>query len=80
MKRFRKKSAGFSLVEVVIAAGVVSFVIFGVIGLLPVGIREFQNATCEAAGADVLSSLSVSLRAAQTCDGPNFDWSFSGTN
>lgn len=68
------------MVEVVIAAGVVSFVIFGVIGLLPVGIREFQNATCEAAGADVLSTISVALRAAQTSDGTNFDWSFSGTN
>lgn len=80
MKSSRKKSRGFSLVEVVIAIGVVSFVIFGVLGLLPVGIKGFQNATCEAAGADVLSSLSVALRSAQTTNGTNFDWSFSGTS
>ncbi len=80
MKAFRSVAAGFSLIEVVIAVGVVAFAIFGVFGLMPVGMRDFQNATCESAGADVLSTLSVALRSAQTSDGTNFDWSFGGTN
>lgn len=80
MRSFRNCSGGFSLVEVVVAIGVVAYAIFGILGLLPVGIKGFQNATCEAAGADVLSALSVALRSAQTTNGTNFDWSFSGTN
>jgi uncharacterized protein (TIGR02598 family) len=79
MKTTRKRSDGFSLVEVVVAIGVVAYAIFGVLGLLPVGIKGFQNATCEAAGSDVLNSLSVALRSAQTTNGTNFDWSFNGT-
>lgn len=80
MNRLRNHVSGFSLVEVVLATGVVAFVIFGILGLLPSGIREFQNATSQAAGADVLSSLSVALRSAQTTDSTNFDWSFGGKN
>jgi uncharacterized protein (TIGR02598 family) len=79
MKPLRKYSGGFSLVEVVVAIGVVAYAVFGVLGLLPVGIKSFQNSTCEAAGSDVLSSLSVALRSAQTTNGTNFDWSFNGT-
>jgi len=79
MKPLREHSGGFSLIEVVVAIGVVSYAVFGVLGLLPVGIKGFQNATCEAAGSDVLSSLSVALRSAQTTNGTNFDWSFNGT-
>lgn len=79
MNPLHKRSGGFSLIEVVVAIGVVSCAIFGILGLLPVGIKGFQNATCEAAGSDVISSLSVALRAAQTTNGTNFDWSFNGT-
>lgn len=79
MRPFHNRSRGFSLVEVVVAIGVVAYAVFGVLGLLPVGIKGFQNATCEAAGSDVLSSLSVALRSAQTTNGTNFDWSFNGT-
>ena len=80
MSALRKSPGGFSLVEVVIAIGVVAVAIFGVLGLLPVGVRDFRNTTCEAAGADVLGSLAVALRAAQTIDSSNFDWNFSGRN
>lgn len=80
MNKFRSRSGGFSLVEVVVAIGVVAYAVFGVLGLLPVGIKGFQDSTCEAAGADVLSGLSVALRSAQTTNGTNFDWSFSGTS
>jgi uncharacterized protein (TIGR02598 family) len=79
MKPFRKRSEGFSLVEVVVAIGVVAYAVFGILGLLPVGIKGFQNATCEAAASDVISSISVALRSAQTTNGTNFDWSFNGT-
>lgn len=79
MNKFRNRCGGFSLVEVVVAIGVVAYAVFGVLGLLPVGIKGFQNATCEAAGSDVLSSISVAIRSAQTTDGTNFDWSFGGT-
>ena len=79
MKRGHSRNRGFSLIEVVIAIGVMAYAVFGVLGLLPVGIKGFQNATCGAAGSDVLSSLSVALRSAQTTDGTNFDWSFNGT-
>lgn len=79
MRSCRNHSMGFSLVEVVVAIGVVAYAIFGILGMLPVGIKGFQNATCEAAAADVLSGLSVALRSAQTTNGTNFDWGFSGT-
>lgn len=40
----RLRAAGFSLVEVVLAVGVVSFAFVGIFGLLPAGMHQFRGA------------------------------------
>jgi uncharacterized protein (TIGR02598 family) len=44
--QFRRRlgSAAFSLVEVVLALGVMSFALTGIVGLLPVGLSHFRKA------------------------------------
>lgn len=56
MHRFplkRKSKSAFSLVEVVIALGVVSFVIVGLLGLMSVGIGGIRNATDDSVSASI---------------------------
>lgn len=72
------RNRGFSLIEVVIAIGVVAYVIFGVMGLLPAGMRTFSNANQQSAAANLLNSLSESIRSANTVDGTNYVWMFNG--
>jgi Tfp pilus assembly protein PilV len=64
MKRPAKMIAAFSLVEVVIALGVFSFVVIGILGLLLVGVRSNQSSEEEIQAAH-LASLLVSMR--ETC-------------
>ena len=47
MKLFFKKQYGFSLVEVVLALGVIAFAIVGIIGLLPVAMQAALEAQRE---------------------------------
>jgi type II secretory pathway pseudopilin PulG len=56
------RTYGFSLVEVVIAIGIVSFAILGVIGLLPVGLKTVRNANEEAGAANVLNGIAEAVR------------------
>lgn len=79
MKIHRPASAGFSLVEVAIAIAIVAYVIFGIVGLLPTGMKAFRSANQQAGAANILGNLSESIRSAGTADGRTFTWSFAGT-
>ena len=53
---------GFSLVEVVLALGLVSFCLLAIVGLLPVGLKAMKNASGESAAANALNQLTDALR------------------
>lgn len=57
----RSKKA-FSLVEVVIALGVVAFAFIGIIGSLPVGIQSMQDAMQQQAKANITQQLRSDLQ------------------
>jgi len=80
MKRTRNFHAAFSLVEVVIALGIVSVVIFGVMGLIPSGMKMFRDSNDQSGGANLLNSLSDSIREAVTTNGTNYSWTYNGSN
>jgi len=69
----------FSLVEVTLAIGIVSFALIAVLGLLPVGLKSVKNANEQAGAANVLNAIADGLRSASTTNSSNFVGSF-GTN
>jgi uncharacterized protein (TIGR02598 family) len=56
--------AAFSLVEVTIAIGVVSFSLLTLFALLPIGLKENQNSASQTAATSVLTKVIADLRAA----------------
>jgi len=66
MRSSIQRSNAFSLVEVVVAIGIVSFAILGVIGLLPLGLKTVRNANEEAGAANVLNGIVEAVRNAST--------------
>jgi type II secretory pathway pseudopilin PulG len=56
--------AGFSLVEVTIAIGIFAFVIVGVLGLLPAGMRMRADSAAETRGVLISEELFAAVRAA----------------
>lgn len=73
------RTRGFSLTEVVLALGIVSFAMVAVVGLLPVGLQAVKNSHDQASAAQVLASLADSLRRAQNTDGA-YTFQFAGGN
>ena len=69
---------GFSLVEVTLALGIVSFALLAVVGLLPTGLKSIKNANEQAGAANSLAAIAHSLRNATSTDGTNFKWFFGG--
>lgn len=59
------EAEAFSLVEVVIALGIIAFCLVGLIGLLPVGLTTARNTQEEAAAAVAFSDLANAIRAAR---------------
>lgn len=55
-------SAGFSLAETVIAIGVVTFAILGLVSMLPLGLNLAHNSTEEIQAADLISAITADLR------------------
>ena len=49
----RRRSSGFSLVEIVIAVGVVSFALIALLGLLPAGLKTFKGTMNMAVGSQI---------------------------
>jgi uncharacterized protein (TIGR02598 family) len=58
----RQRSRAFSLLEVVVALGVVSFCLVGVVALLPAGLNSQKQATDQSFGTQALSSIAAALR------------------
>jgi type II secretory pathway pseudopilin PulG len=52
-------SQGFSLVEVVLALGIVTFVIVALIGLLPVGLRQASDSEKETRAVNILGAIAA---------------------
>lgn len=71
-------SPAFSLVEVTLALGIVSFALIAVLGLLPVGLRSVKNANEQAGAANVLNAIADSLRSASSTNSLLYTNSFSG--
>lgn len=66
-RRFNHASfSGFSLIEVVIALGLVSFCFIGIIGLLPAGLNQQSNATRSTSATQLAMSVATDLRALAT--------------
>ena len=60
----RQRSPAFSLVEVTIAIGIFAFVVVGVMGLLPAGMRMRADSAAETRGVLISEELFAAVRAA----------------
>ncbi len=58
----RESSAAFSLIEVVIALGIVTFCLVSIVGLLPVGLKVVKNSHEESAAANALNQMAAAIR------------------
>jgi len=68
-KVFCRLSRAFSLVEVVIAIGIFSFVIVGIFGLLPAALKQRENAAEETYAVLIAEELFAAVRAANGARG-----------
>jgi type II secretory pathway pseudopilin PulG len=71
-------ASAFSLVEVVLALGIVSFCLLAIVGLLPVGLKAVKNANEQAGAAQVVDGIADALRKASSTNGTNFAATFAG--
>ena len=55
--RKRRTQAGFSLVEVTMALGLMSFCLVAMLGMLPVGLQQARQSTDQAAAMQVLAAV-----------------------
>jgi uncharacterized protein (TIGR02598 family) len=62
MKSGDSRAAAFSLVELVLALGIVAFCLFAVFGLMPVGMQTNRNATSQTAAANIIAAIVADLR------------------
>ncbi|MFV0336671.1 MAG: Verru_Chthon cassette protein B [Chthoniobacterales bacterium] len=58
----RRVSCGFSLVEVVIALGILSFALMGIVGLLPAGLSQFRQAIDISTQSQIAQALIAELQ------------------
>jgi type II secretory pathway pseudopilin PulG len=56
------RTSGFSLVEVVLAIGIIAFAVLSVLALLPIGIRSNQISADETRAIGILTVLEADLR------------------
>jgi type II secretory pathway pseudopilin PulG len=78
LKTAKITKSGFSLVEVTLSIGIISFALLAVVALLPVGLKTVKNSAEQAAGAAVLEAIGEALRHASTTNGTNYSVIFSG--
>lgn len=62
MTLHRERTRAFSLVEVVIAVGIVTFGIVGIYSLLPAGLRSVEESRNEGLATELLSLAKLDLR------------------
>jgi uncharacterized protein (TIGR02598 family) len=81
MKSGNSRAAAFSLVELVLALGVVAFCLYAVFGLMPVGMQTNRNATSQTAATNIIAAIVADLRTtpAAVTTSPQFAITF-GTN
>jgi type II secretory pathway pseudopilin PulG len=63
--------AGFSLIEVVIALGIISFALVGILGLLPVGLNSQKQGAEQARAVQVLNDVTRAVRGVRSDGGTN---------
>ncbi len=56
-ERFIKKKRGFSLIEVVLALGVLSFAILSIMALLPMGLQTNRDSYEESVGTNLIGAM-----------------------
>jgi uncharacterized protein (TIGR02598 family) len=61
----RWQRAGFSLIECALALGVVSFAFVALVGLIPVGLNNFNNAIDSTIGAQIAQGVMTEVRQAK---------------
>src|SRR5215210_7746485 len=61
----RLRQAGFSLVEISLAIGIIAFAFVGLIGLLPVGLTTFRDAIDTSNEARIVQSFTAKLLATE---------------
>lgn len=71
-------NGAFSLIEVTIAVGIVSFCLIAVLGLLPTGLKAVKNANEQAAAANALNAIADTLRTATSTNSVTFSNSYAG--
>ena len=73
------RDQAFSLVEVVMAVGIVSFCLLSIVALLPVGLKSVRNANEQAGAAQILNGIAESLRNARLENG-TYTFAYAGQN
>lgn len=68
----------FSLVEVVLALGIVSISLLATVGMMSVGLKVVKNANEQAGAGAVLEGLSDALRNASSTNGSVYSSAFAG--
>jgi uncharacterized protein (TIGR02598 family) len=63
-----RRSRGFSLVEVVMALGIMSFALMGIVGLLPAGLSQFRQAVDVTMKAQISQELTASVQRTEFID------------
>jgi|GEM_PF-1847987 len=63
--------SGFSLVEVVLALGIVGFCMLAIVGMLPVGLSANKNSIRQSAAANLARGIVADLRAAKSTANTN---------
>lgn len=76
--RFKEVGA-FSLIEVVMSLGVVTFCLIPLLGMMPVGFRLVKDANERAAAANAITFIASSLRNATSANNADFSGKFGNT-
>ena len=63
MKQALRNNPGFSLVEVVLAIGVVAFCLFAILGMFPVALKTQQTSVGQTTANEILAQILADLRA-----------------
>jgi len=80
MNGARCRVEGFSLIEVLIALGIVAYMISAVLGLLPSGMKVADDADGRSEASGVVHAVAEAVRAAarNSSDPASYDWRFEG--
>ncbi len=71
MRRHRPSTAAFSLVEVVVALGVVVFCLITVLGLLAISVNTTHDSTIQTSATNILNAVAADVEST-----PNVVWNY----